>query len=250
MNTAELDRMGQNFSKNTRLNRNRNRSGGLETHWLGRVDFGTTLVRQEETAHQKYLDAAIPDELWLLEHDPVYTIGRTPDQSSLRGATHLPHPLFEINRGGQATYHGPGQLVGYFLLDLRRYGQDLHRYLRWIEQLLVALLARYEIAATTRDGLTGVWVGDRKIASIGVGVRHWITMHGFALNVSGDLAPFDAITPCGIANVTMTSIEQESGVLYSLGELADQLAQLAKQGLADLPGIREPQPSTPTIARF
>ena len=95
---------------------------------------------------------------WLLEHEPVYTIGRTPDQSSLRGATHLPHPLFEINRGGQATYHGPGQLVGYFLLDLRRYGQDLHRYLRWIEALLIELLAQYGIKATTRAGLTGVWV--------------------------------------------------------------------------------------------
>jgi len=112
----------------------------------------------------------------------------------------------------------------------------LHRYLRWIEMLLVELLARHGITAATRSGLTGVWVEDRKIASIGVGVRHWITMHGFALNVSGDLAPFDQITPCGIADVTMTSIEKESGVLYSLVELADQIAQLAKERLADLPG--------------
>ena len=112
---------------------------------------------------------------------------------------HLKYPLFEINRGGQVTYHGPGQLVGYFLLDLRRYGQDLHRYLRWIEAVLIELLARYEIDATTREGLTGVWIENRKIASIGVGLRHWITMHGFALNVGGDLTPFDAITPCGIA---------------------------------------------------
>ena len=104
--------------------------------------------------------------------------------------THLLHPLFSINRGGQATYHGPGQLMGYPIIDLRRCGQDLHRYLRWLEQLLIELLSKYGIAATQRGSLTGVWVEDRKIASIGVGVRHWITMHGFALNVSGDLVAF------------------------------------------------------------
>ncbi|HEX4665172.1 MAG TPA: lipoyl(octanoyl) transferase LipB, partial [Chthoniobacterales bacterium] len=165
---------------------------------------------------------------------PVYTIGRTPDRSSLRGANHLPHPLFQINRGGQATYHGPGQLVGYFLLDLRRYGQDLHRYLRWIETLLIALLAQYGIDATTRAGLTGVWVGERKIASIGVGVRHWITMHGFALNVGGDLSPFDAITPCGIADVAMTSIEMETGASRPLERIASEAAEVAQRRIADL----------------
>jgi lipoyl(octanoyl) transferase len=206
----------------------------LEVRWLGRIDFGSALVRQNELVQAKRVDSTAPDELWLLEHEPVYTIGRTSDQSSLRGSTHLPHPLFEINRGGQATYHGPGQLVGYFLLDLRRYGQDLHRYLRWIEELLVELLARYEIAATTRAGLTGVWVADRKIASIGVGVRHWITMHGFALNVSGDLAPFDAITPCGIPDVTMTSIEKETGWVRRLESVANLMAQLAGERIAYL----------------
>jgi lipoyl(octanoyl) transferase len=128
--------------------------------------------------------------LLLLEHEPVYTIGRTPDKSSLLGAAHLPHPFFSINRGGQATYHGPGQLMGYPIIDLRRCGQDLHRYLRWLEQLLIELLAEYGIAASRRESLTGVWIDDRKIASIGVGVRHWITMHGFALNVGGDLSLF------------------------------------------------------------
>jgi lipoate-protein ligase B len=98
------------------------------------------------------------------------------------------------------------------------------------------LLLHYEIKAATRDGLTGVWVANRKIASIGVGVRHWITMHGVALNVSGDLSPFDQITPCGIADVTMTSIEKETEVLHSLAEIADQMAHLAKRRVADLPG--------------
>ena len=218
-------------------------SGPLEVRWLGRIEFAAALARQEELVRAKRSNPDAPDELWLLEHEPVYTIGRTPDQSSLRGAAHLPHPLVAINRGGQATYHGPGQLVGYFLLDLRRYGQDLHRYLRWMEALLVELLAHYEIPAVTREGLTGVWVGNpeiigagRKIVSIGVGVRHWITMHGFALNVSGDLSPFGAITPCGIADVTMTSIERETGVIHSLEAVAARMAQLAKERMANLPG--------------
>lgn len=208
----------------------------LEVRWLGRIDFASALAQQNELVQAKRVDPTAPDELWLLEHEPVYTIGRSSDQSSLRGSKHLPYPLFEINRGGQATYHGPGQLVGYFLLDLRRYGQDLHRYLRWIEALLIELLARYEIAATTRAGLTGVWVADRKIASIGVGVRHWITMHGFALNVHGDLSGFDAITPCGIADVAMTSIEKETGETHAVKNVGEAIASLTKVRVADLAG--------------
>jgi len=215
----------------------------IATRWLGRVKFEDALAWQENLVARKRVHHSLGDELLLLEHEPVYTIGRTPDRSSLRGATHLPHPLFPINRGGQATYHGPGQLIGYPIIDLRRCGQDLHRYLRWIEALLVELLAHYEIPAVTREGLTGVWVGNpeiigagRKIVSIGGGVRHWITMHGFALNVSGDLSPFGAITPCGIADVTMTSIERETGVIHSLEAVAARMAQLAKERMANLPG--------------
>src|SRR5437588_1593671 len=155
----------------------------LRISWLGRIDFADALALQEDIVTRKREDRDSVDEVLLLEHEPVYTIGRTPDKSSLLGAAHLPHPLFAINRGGQATYHGPGQLMGYPIIDLRRCGQDLHKYLRWVEQLLIETLAEYEIAATQRKSLTGAWVEDRKIASIGVGVRHWITMHGFALNV-------------------------------------------------------------------
>ena len=107
----------------------------MKVRWLGRVDFESALKMQEELVAKKQNDRSLGDELLLLEHEPVYTIGRTPDQTSLRGAAHLPYPLFPINRGGQATYHGPGQLVGYPIIDLRRCGQDLHRYLRWIEDL-------------------------------------------------------------------------------------------------------------------
>ncbi|MEO6872795.1 MAG: lipoyl(octanoyl) transferase LipB [Chthoniobacterales bacterium] len=211
----------------------------LATRWIGRIGFADALAQQEEFVRQKHVNPELPDELWLLEHDPVYTIGRTQDRSSLRGASHLPHPLFPINRGGQATYHGPGQLVGYFLLDLRRHGQDLHRYLRWIEALLIELLETYDLAATPREGLTGVWIAQRKIASIGVGVRHWITMHGFALNVSGDLAGFDAITPCGIADVTMTSIEKETGRNPTVEAVAAIVAELAQRRLTRLPDSTE-----------
>lgn len=210
---------------------------GLSVRWLGRMAFAEALAFQEALVAEKRAGRASADELLLLEHEPVYTIGRTPEQSSLRGASHLPHPLFAINRGGQATYHGPGQLMGYPIVDLRRRGQDLHRYLRWLEALLVETLAEVGVAATVRPGLTGVWVEDRKIASIGVGVRHWITMHGFALNVGGDLSPFFQIVPCGIANVTMTSIEKETGGTFSVEEMAGVVEKIALNRIAALHNV-------------
>ena len=206
----------------------------LAVRWLGRMKFAEALVLQEELVVKKRENRGASDELLLLEHEPVYTIGRTPDQSSLVDAAHLPHPLFAINRGGQATYHGPGQLIGYPIIDLRRCGQDLHRYLRWLEDLLIQTLAIYEISARTRPGLTGVWIDERKIASIGVGVRHWITMHGFALNVCGDLAPFARIIPCGIQNVTMTSVEKETGSTFSPEEVSHRVAEIAVHSIANL----------------
>lgn len=206
----------------------------LQTRWLGRISYGDALAMQEELVAWKRADGSLADELLLLEHEPVYTIGRTPDRSSLRGASHLPHPLFPINRGGQATYHGPGQLVGYPIIDLRRQEQDLHRYLRWIEDVLIELLASNGVVAQTRTGLTGVWVEDRKIASIGVGVRQWITMHGFALNVSGDLSAFDQIVPCGITDVRMTSIEKETGRASCVEEVATRAGELLTRRLFEL----------------
>ena len=216
----------------------------LHVCWLGRTEFAHALALQEELAAKKREDASLEDQLLLLEHEPVYTIGRTPDRSSLSatgrirrgelGTTHLPHPVFSINRGGQATYHGPGQLMGYPIIDLRGCGQDLHKYLRWLEQLLIDLLARYDIAAQRRESLTGVWVENRKIASIGVGVRHWITMHGFALNVCGDLSPFDHIVPCGINNVAITSMEKETKKSFTVASVAPTLEKLALDSIVSL----------------
>ena len=215
---------------------------GLRVRWFARMEFAAALALQEEIVAKKREDRSSADELLLLEHEPVYTIGRTPDQSSLRGARHLPHPLFPIKRGGQATYHGPGQLMGYPIIDLRRCGQDLHRYLRWIEQLLIEVLADYGIGASRRESLTGVWVENRKIASIGVGVRHWITMHGFALNVHGDLSPFNHIIPCGINEVAMTSIEKETGKAFSVADVAKAVENLALERVLDLRVAEEAQP--------
>src|SRR3989454_1245580 len=214
----------------------------LQWRWLGRVNFADVLVLQEEIVAKKRENRGAPDELLLLEHEPVYTIGKTPDQSSLVDASALPYPLFTINRGGQATYHGPGQLMGYPIVDLRRCGQDLHRYLRWLENVLIEMLAQYEIAATRRASLTGVWVDDRKIGSIGVGVRYWITMHGFALNVCGDLSPFNQIVPCGINNVAMTSMERETGCAFSVAGVAASLEKLALNRITDLRSAAEPEP--------
>ena len=207
----------------------------LRVRWLGQIKFADALALQEDIVARKREDRAAADEVLLLEHEPVYTIGRTPDKSSLLGGAHLPHPLFAINRGGQATYHGPGQLMGYPIVDLRLCGQDLHRYLRWLEQILVDLLAEFQIAGARRDGLTGVWIGhQRKIASIGVGVRHWITMHGFALNVCGDLAPFAQIVPCGINDVAMTSMERELGQSISVIDVAAVFENLARRRIDGL----------------
>src|SRR5256714_13088941 len=124
--------------------------------------------------------------------------------------------------------------MAYPIIDLRHCGQDLHRYLRWLEDLIVETLAEFRIPATTRSGLTGVWMENRKIASIGVGVRHWITMHGFALNVCGDLSPFDQIVPCGIANVTMASIEKETGSACSAVKVASLVEQVALRRISAL----------------
>jgi lipoyl(octanoyl) transferase len=203
--------------------------------WLGRQAYRQTLARQEALVEAKARQPAeTPDTLLLLEHEPVYTIGRTPDRSSLLSPEALPYPVETVPRGGQATYHGPGQLIGYPIIDLTRRVRDLHRYLRALEEVLIQTLAAYEIEAQRRAGLTGVWVGPRKIASIGVGVRRWVTWHGFALNVAGGeaLAPFAAITPCGLQGVNMTSAQEHTAQSLTVETVAVTLAALVP-GLLD-----------------
>jgi len=178
-------------------------------------------LRLQENHVDAILSGTGGDVVILLEHEPVYTIGRLRDQSSLGDSSILPFPVFETNRGGQATYHGPGQLVGYPILNLSPRGRDLHILLRDIEDALIRTCAEFGVTAGRRDGLTGVWVENRKLASIGVGVRKWISMHGFALNVTAAcLPPFFAITPCGLDGVRMTSLEAETGCHVSVPEAA------------------------------
>lgn len=198
---------------------------GVQVVDLGKnVDYADGLQIQER-AVAAILEETGPETLFLLEHAPVYTIGRLRDQSSLRSRDSLPHPVFEISRGGQATYHGPGQLVGYPILDLREREKDLHAHLRRLEDAIIRTCRHFGVPADRREGLTGVWVGNRKLASIGVGVRRWISFHGFALNVTNEsLGPFFAITPCGIDGVSMSSIEQEIGRPITVSEVADVIA--------------------------
>lgn len=189
---------------------------------LGRIGYQAALDIQNQRV-EALISGAGEEVLLLLEHDPVYTIGRTRDQSSLRD--NLPHPVVETNRGGQATFHGPGQLVGYPILDLNNRGRDLHSYLRFLEEFLIRLCAEYGVKASRRDGLTGVWVGNKKVASLGVGVKKWVAMHGFALNVQeSSLAAFGHITPCGIAGVEMTCLETESDTRIPMPEITARAA--------------------------
>jgi len=196
----------------------------MKVVWLGRIEFSKGLEIQAEALEQ--CDRTGEETLFLLEHEPVYTIGRRLDKSSLGNAAYLPHPVFEINRGGQATYHGPGQLVGYPILDLKKRGKDLHVYLRSVETAVIRLVESFGVPAAFCDGKTGVWVQNRKIASIGIGVRRWISMHGFALNVSSDLSGFLSITPCGLSGVRMTSLSLELDREVSLEEVRDRAGEV------------------------
>jgi lipoyl(octanoyl) transferase len=198
----------------------------LDIQRIARPVSYTDGLAMQENAVTAILSGGIGDTIFLLEHEPVYTIGRLRDQSSLRSAAILPHPVFETNRGGQATYHGPGQLVGYPILDLNSRGRDLHLHLRLIEDALIAACADLGVSAGRREGMTGVWVENRKLASIGVGVRKWISMHGFAINITREsLPPFLAITPCGLDGVSMTCLEAESASPVTMTETTHLIAR-------------------------
>jgi lipoyl(octanoyl) transferase len=180
---------------------------------LGRRPYAEVLELQRELRRRRIEGELDEDVLLLVEHTPVITLGRGTRPSSLpiapaelerRGVQ-----VFEVERGGDVTFHGPGQLVGYPILDLRGHRQDLHWYLRSLEDVLIQALGALDIEADRNPGLTGVWTAGRKIASIGIHVKQWVTLHGFALNVTTDLDPFDLIVPCGIRQVVMTSVAAE-----------------------------------------
>ncbi len=180
---------------------------------LGRRPYGDVLELQRRLCRARQAGETTEDLLLFVEHDPVVTLGRGTRATSLPLSTDVIRQrgveVFEVERGGDVTYHGPGQLVGYPIFDLTHHRQDLHWYLRAVEEALIEALGTLGIAAGRTPGLTGVWTGGRKIASIGIHVKQWVTFHGFALNVTTDLEHFDLIVPCGIEDVTMTSLAQE-----------------------------------------
>ena len=182
---------------------------------LGTMPYAEALELQRSVAARRISGEIPEDVLLLVEHPPVVTLGRSSKDAHLTASPELLRlrgvELFEVERGGDVTFHGPGQLVGYPIIDLKRHKQDLHWYLRTVEQALIDTLEALGIAAGRNTGYTGVWTGGKKIASIGVHARDWVTWHGFALNVTTDLSYFDLIVPCGIQNVTMTSLARELG---------------------------------------
>ncbi len=198
-----------------------NARGTLQVAKLGTVAYETALGLQTAMVAARIADR-IDDTLVLLEHPDVFTLGRGADERFILDNS-AKTPVFRVSRGGQATYHGPGQLVGYPILKLEGSARDVGKYLRALEQAMIDALAAFQITVGRRQGLTGVWVDDRKIASIGVGIRRWVTHHGFALNVSTELLRFHSIVPCGIAGCRMTSIAEQGHPEVTMAEFADAM---------------------------
>ncbi|MDB5100522.1 MAG: lipoate-protein ligase [Cyanobacteria bacterium RYN_339] len=201
----------------------------MEVRWLGRKPYA------EVWALQKQLVEAIaagdtPDTLLLVEHDPIFTLGRKAGAAgNVLDAGDI--PVLQVERGGDVTYHGPGQLVGYPLVALRDGERDLHRYLRNLEAWLIAVLADYGLEAERNEGLTGVWARGKKLASLGVAVRKWVTYHGFALNVDPDLSHFARLNPCGLQSSVMASLASELGRAPAMDEVVERVLAHAPMAL-------------------
>jgi len=186
---------------------------------LGLLAYSHALALQEELVGQK-LAGAVDDYLLLLEHPPVYTLGRGADPHDLLGADQrLEVPAYRVGRGGGVTFHGPGQLVAYPIITLRPGRRDVHAYVSALEDVIIAVCGDFGVSAARRPGQTGIWVGARKLASIGVGIRRWTTLHGIALNVSTDLRFFAHIVPCRLPALQLTSFALELGTAPPMAEV-------------------------------
>jgi len=186
---------------------------------LGMTEYQAALALQAAMVAARQSDA-ISDTLLLLEHPHVFTLGRGADERFILARRPGEVPVYRVSRGGEVTYHGPGQLIGYPILKLEGRDRDVHRYLRNLEEAMLRALDDCNIIATRREGLTGIWVDAKKIGSIGVGIKRWTTCHGFALNVCPDLSYFRGIVPCGIDGCEMTSIEALGEREIGVGEFA------------------------------
>lgn len=179
----------------------------MQVEDLNLIPYEQAWHYQKQLVQAKLQNPQYPDTLLLAEHPPVYTLGKGASlHNLLQPPESLPCQVYRVERGGEVTYHCPGQLVCYPILDLRLYKQDLHWYLRQLEEVVIQLLAQYGVTGRRIPGLTGVWVGDEKIAAIGIKVKRWITMHGFAININCDLSGFDLIIPCGIKDKKVTRL--------------------------------------------
>ena len=174
---------------------------------LGKCSYKVSLEQQIET-HSKVLNQELTDTIIFVEHEPVYTLGKNADQNNI--LTNYPKDvkIYNIDRGGDVTYHGPGQLVGYPIINIKNLKMSIGRYVHTLEEVLINALSHFNISAQRRDKIIGIWIGNEKIGAIGVRVKNGVTMHGFALNVNTDLSYFDGIIPCGIDNCKVTSMEQ------------------------------------------
>ena len=177
---------------------------------LGRMGYNSAWDIQKEY-HHNVLSGNEPDTLIFVEHDPVYTLGKNADDNHLLQSASKDAQVFRIERGGDITFHGPGQIVVYPILDLNRYVKSISWYMRTLEQIIINTLSDFDINAELKDGLTGVWIGDEKIGAQGVRISRWVTMHGLAINVNTELKYFDGIIPCGIFEYGVTSMEKIIG---------------------------------------
>ena len=192
---------------------------------LGRKAYDEVWDRQKRLVDERRL-GTVPDTLILVEHDPVYTLGKNSNENHLLRSRDKHIPVYQIERGGDVTFHGPGQLVGYPILDLHHHRLRVSWYMRTLEEMLIQTLGQFSIEARRRSGLTGVWVGEEKIAALGVRLSRWVSMHGFALNVNTDLKFFDGIIPCGIFEYDVTSMSQILGKEVSMVEVEETLVTI------------------------
>jgi lipoate-protein ligase B len=197
--------------------------GALTVANLGVLDYDAALAMQSEMLAAR-IDGRVGDTMLMMEHPHVFTLGRGADEGFIVSNTKTV-PVRRVSRGGQVTYHGPGQLIGYPILKLEGRDRDVTNYLRNLEAAMIDALAKFGIDAERREKMTGVWVGGRKIASIGVGIRRWTTWHGFALNVSTNLSYFDSIVPCGIEGCRMTSVCEITNRAVSVREFAETMRE-------------------------
>lgn len=193
---------------------------------LGLIDYKDAWDLQK-SVHQLRVEKKIEDVLFLLEHPNTYTFGKTADKKNLLGDQKYLDKnkisVYEIDRGGDITYHGPGQVVGYPIIDLNDWKKDTHKYLRSIEEVIIGFLTEYNLTGTRVDKYTGVWLDNRKICAIGIKVSRWITMHGFAFNINTDLKLFNGIIPCGITDKDVTSLKRELDKEIQLSEVKEKI---------------------------